>query len=724
VTASDLDDPHRERRRLVLLGAAGVALTLTLVLSVAPVAQAADSLTVVSGAEGEHPVVLTRRSDDTLNGILNLVVRNTTGQSAQLVVNYLPTDGVKVAQAGSVAVFGESRPTIQIGPAVGVSLRLTLPRDGSPSDLAGILTLQLEQGKKPVGDAVDLQVKGVPDPLAGVTVVPQDATLEHTNTWPWPISRPDHDTLNVQLRGPGVPSLFRPGQQVPKPQVPLSSAQGTELRATLTQLAPTSDPAVANGVLSVDGSLDPGTYSGTLPLSDLSADSPKFTMTVHSRDAFVWALLAAFLGALLGGFVYLASNVSRRKALLRAYVRGVLDRYSAMATTLRTGADPGQFPLWNLDEYLRSPQDWYRVEWTAVPELDGVKGTWSSIYWARNDADLDEVTGTVTGLRERVLRWLRAADTVSALEEVVKLEPRDPPDAVWARSKTVGDSKLLLRRLRELEPPDDATAQALISRIRRQARWHAALAHTWNMKTEVLADATTNPQNYNDDARESLKAMDLAALDEKACPEQKRIDDDQLPLEEQLDTFEARLKEVYRGGDPADLEEIAGPDRAVHLGVLSAAEARPGAGAKLALWSSSSTDITPISEVETRDARQPSKRGRDNSQGIIMAIVRRDLVWTMAIALMTTAAYVPIFYGSAWGTPGDYGSAFVAGFVGKLVINWALLPAFHSLRLGTSQGQAGVTQATSDTAVPAQPQATPQGEQAPVAPADTGPGQT
>jgi hypothetical protein len=700
----------------------------TALFSVAGASAAAGSVSFVAGSPAKRTVLLDRQSNGFLTGVLGVAITSGIRTRARLTLGYLPTDGVEPARAGTVSFVSAKAPVLQPAVPISVSLRFTLPANASPTNLDGLVRLQLQRQGKSVGKPLLLQVEGAADPLPGITVVPKSATVQYTS-WGGPFSRGDSTSLRVQLRGPGLGALFSSGRALPQPQVPLRTSNDAQLKAQLEQLTQTGDPAVANGLLKITGELDPGSYSGTVALSDLSPAAPSLAVKVRARDGFISALLAAFIGALIGGFWYLASSRRRRKDLLKAYVLDLLDRYSKRLVSLKRGHGDAPVPVWKLDSYLGKPGRWYSVKWSSAPELDGVRGIWSTIFWARNDQDLDQASTMVSSFRQRLIRWLRVADAVSALREVDELQPNNPTNRrPWGESNTVRDTELLLLHLRSIEPPDDATTEVLLDRIKRQARWHADLARTWHMKSRVEAHASQHPELYE---AGRLGDIDLEQMDQAASPEETRSDEKQFPSEQRLDHFQAELAEMYRGQDPGQLvmSEREGPPMAVALGQLSAEQVRPGTGATLALWAPSAaagvTDLAetvpppPAHEAEAgkpaaahalpaaapgkrrrqpvRDAARravggltaPVRRaaGRPDRVGqagtIMRAVVRRDLLWTVMIALITTAAYIPVLYNSTWGSLGDYGSAFVAGFLGKIAINWGLLPAFQALGLST-----------------------------------------
>jgi hypothetical protein len=109
--------------------------------------------------------------------------------------------------------------------------------------------------------------------------------------------------------------------------------------------------------------------------------------------------------------------------------------------------------------------------------------------------------------------------------------------------------------------------------------------------------------------------------------------------------------------------------------------------------------LAPAARVQPERTRRLAGTGVERKGGKeiaipapVRAILRRDAIWTIAVALVTVAAYVPTLYGPSWGTLGDYAGAFAAGFLGKAVINWAALPAFRSLKPKLKGNQTGAPQ--------------------------------
>jgi hypothetical protein len=657
------------RTRLV---AVAICLAFSVMVSASAHAASARSagtssgLTVVGGARSEQAVTLRRQLDGKLGGEVTLAIRSR--HTGRIRVRYFPTGSVPPSDAGTVKLRGSRKAVSK--KTTPLELLASLPANASPTNFMGVVELRLIRPGKAGGDPLELKVNGVGDPLAGVAIEPANVKFRSTSWW-GPISQANSERTTIELRGPGVPGLLRQGFKTPTVEMLLHANDGRTVNASLDQFEATDDPAVVTALVTADGDLNPGKYSATLAISDLSAASPKLSVELQANHGFIWPLLAVLAGALIGGGIYLSSNLRRRKVLLRESVKNLLRRYKKKLRRLEGQKVDGKLPIWDLSDYLKDESGWYQVAWDALPELDGVKATWSSIYFARSDADLDEAARGVQELRAKVTRWLMAADSFSALTEVQHLNPVTATgDMLWSSTNTVRDTRSLLRRLREIEPADEESAKALCERLRRQARWHAALAHTWNMKGVLGRDiSASTPGVYSDNDRKAYNGIDLETTDGAGTPEHTRSDDAQFALESKLDEIEATIKSTYKG-DPRDLEP-SGTQRAVLLGAMSAADADPGTVRDL--LSEEPSGRIPASEVDTEEhpERMPAT---------VAHVVWRDIGWSTAVALVTAAAYVPIFYGPTWGTLGDYGGAFAAGFLGKAVINWTALPLFQSLR--------------------------------------------
>jgi hypothetical protein len=537
-----------------------------------------------------------------------------------------------------------------------------------------------------VGDPVRLEVTGAGDPLAGVSVQPEQLKIQVSGA---PLDTPDGATASIRLTGPGVPRLLRTGTDTSSFSLLLRSDHGDEATARLTDLKPRAgNPTSASGTIEVSGKLDVGKYEGSAPISSLSAAAPKLSLTVESGSPFLYVLFFVSIGTLTGGALYLASGRRRRKTLLQDQVKSILSLYCKRLEELeqdrRSRDGQGTLPVKPLDEYLGPPENWYRIKWNAIVEFDGaVQSIWSGIHWAKDDSDLNEVGKQVDSLRERVIRWLTIVNSICALEQAAALRPDDHGTEPWRDRRVCRDTDYLLRLVRDIEPADDATAKSLVDRIGRQAHWHTVLARAWHARTKLddAIRADRDRADYSDNDRDMLTTLNLAALDCNASPESGRTAEKQVELEQELAAHTQKIVRTYQG-DARDLV----------LGSVPQGKTEDAAAAALAIFEMGAVYtaadrglVTPALTDAQREADKVSrKESFERTPNVLGQTILRDFLWTAAIAIASSAAYALTIYNSTWGTVPDYVGAFTAGFLGKAAVNWAALPLFQSLRAATS----------------------------------------
>ena len=649
------------------------AAALYVALLAAAPAQGADPLEVL-GPSGKRTVTLVPQADGSHKGNLKLVVRNTTDKSGRLKVRYFPEgEGRAItllrSSKGPVTladVTANSLPTVRAGAVQQLDLRFTVPKGEPPSSVDGRISIDLRQEKGTARVAV-VEIAGSANAFAGITFQPSRLNIQSVR---WnPLDNGPEKTATVQLRGADVESLFKTGVQSPAPSLLLRHGSN-EIRVKVEKIERDAAGS-AQAMVRASGDLDPGKYEGELRLS-AAADSPALPVTVKVQDAFIWAVLAVLLGAVVGGLLFLLSGLNRRKVILRAHLKGALERFRDEYDEL-TEYDKSsktrkrQSPLWSLEDLLGNRDNWFKTKWSALPELDGVQGVWSNITWARNDEDLDAETGRVQLILTRLRRWLQLAPKVKALRKVTETEPRSHTELPWRDTNTKRDTQRLLRWIRETEPQDDKALREVILRVERQARWHDSLAQAWDLRTRVRKDMDDRKGAYTQPERDWLARIELGRLDEGAAPEKGRSAEQQLECEEQLDNWSDILKSIYKGDRAAE-----GPPPKPRQKVIE--------------------ETSPDQAFREQAAETPSLAVlRDEDRPGVAASLRglfwRDLVWTAAIALVTAVAYILPFYDDTWGNWTDYGTAFTAGFLGRIGIGWAVLPLFKSLRLRVERGK-------------------------------------
>lgn len=666
-----------------------------------------STLVLLGGQSAALSVPLSEGSGGELTGTVVLGLRSQKA-AGSLKVSYLPSGNAGVDAAGSVALAEGTDVSFKQGGERSIPLVFTLPQGASPEELRGSVVIRSLRKGKAVGHRLELAVSGTRADLTSITIQPEKLEIDVVSEIP--TSGPAEESAGIQLLGPGVPKLLATGT-TPAFDLLLRSDHGDEVHARLVNLEEGSSAAVATAEVKLEGRLKPGKYEGSAVLSPLSPASPKLTIAVESGNSLLWALLIVLIGSVLGGGVYLASGIRRRKALLRDEVKALLSTYTDVLENAEKSCEGGRLPLWTLDTYLGEDENkWYTVKFHPVLAFDGaVQTIWSDIHWARNEDDLDEVATQVAEMRARIVRWVTVANSIAALQLASKLDAKGIAGNAWEKRKTPKDTKLLLERIREIEPDGEEAGRALIERIKRQARWHVELAEAWKARTALQLDVTLHEDKYDSSIHDTIREFDLEQLDEKASPEAERDAEKQVGFTVELEQMRKRILEVYKG-DPKDLklEQPLPPRSAIAAPTIGVAAAAGPGSAQEAIVEDRVLDSAKRAEPPKQlDAslRSISSSGSTHSgeriEVPVKAIVRRDLLWTIATAVVASAAYVPTIYNSTWGTPTDYLSAFVAGFLGKTAISWAALPLFRSLK-GQKSGKSDEATTTKAEGGPAE----------------------
>jgi hypothetical protein len=671
---------------------------------------AAASLTVVGGV-GERTVSFVRLADRSLAGSLTVQVRN-DAKKAKLGARYVPEAGPAAGGAKvSLAIRQGGQPLAQ-APPLGANrigtLRLTfgLPADASPSAADGTLSMRLG-----AGSPVTIPIKGTGAKLPGVAFQPQKLTLQMED-WTGKFGTAPAGDATVELIGPGVPALFGPGLASPSPELLVRGSTGYDGWLTLEDLERRS-AVVATARVRMSGDLQAGSYEAKLPLSGLSPDAPVLDVEVLVKDAFYWAIVAVLLGALFALAIFLFTGINRRKAVLQMNLKRVLERYDDKRAELAdyvaqnpppqglAAADSGPegerpLLLWALTG-LGERQSWFKRRRDAVPEIDGVSGIWSNIAFARSMPDLDDDEHRVAELAQRIVRWLDAVPYVKALDKTRRRLHEPASEHVWDVLKTPQKTTRLLKKARR-EPRDAAAQVELIAELELQQRWHEVLGALWDAIAAIYADMATNGTSYSGSARTELKGLmtKLEALDGKASADSEDADD--------YSGYESEAEALG-----AKLRYIASQHRVTLPGALAAsvlqADGIDRAQAPAVVDRESAVEHYERNAIRSGPEAFPAERpGRGSTYGRVFV---SDLLWTSLIALLAAVVYIVPFYDSTWGTWSDYGTAFAAGFLGKIGLDWAATPVFQSLRLGTKRVVAQVKAPPKPDAAPG-PEAKPE----------------
>lgn len=129
------------------------------------------------------------------------------------------------------------------------------------------------------------------------------------------------------------------------------------------------------------------------------------------------------------------------------------------------------------------------------------------------------------------------------------------------------------------------------------------------------------------------------------------------------------------------------------LEVLHATGAAPASAQLVAAsaWGlQASTALAKDADEDAQPATPVAKPQREGVRRNPTQLLRRyrlsDVLLSLIVLLITSLVYTATVYSDTWGSWTDWATAFGAGFLGKLVIQWTLLPVYRSLRIRTAGG--------------------------------------
>ena len=632
----------------------------------------------IVGGKDEYTVELQVR-DDLLAGAVTIVVRSDKAPTPTFVPDEDPGPAFTTKSTPSDGIHA-------------VRLELELPAGEPASAADGSLVLVVDGKTKLV------RINGAIRKFDALAVQPSKVELDSVD-----------DVAAVTLSGADLVEFLRSGG-FGTPTTRLGDGNGHTIKAHLNlpvpgPVAESNNPNRVRALIELEeGEPGPGKYSGTLALSNLATDAPEITIELSSGRGLFCMLILVVIGALLGGlFTRLVAFAGRRRMLLKALdqsakaFKTVCDSDAAASwwpgdllggsVTCLEGKEPT--PLGEVTK----PKGWRRVwnwlllrlgtAWAALTNrhstnaqefrLHGLQGLIISIERARSSKDLDEDTDRALNMVARIQRWLRIEPAARRLAVVAE---KSSPDrslrddkgrAVdWSGSNTWRDTQLLLE-IAKREPADVKAADDLVWRLIRQAEWHHVLAEAWSKAAE---DSN------------ALLAAGVLALDAelgKAAAVGKRTPEEQDLLDIKLELLEAKAGEIDA---IPDLEKLPKEEN----------------GITLIDWKASPNLFTGWATLDGQSYGQLAHRAARGARKLEMKDVLRevrarfglaDLFWTLFAVVLAGLAYGLTAYSDTWGSGKDMLDAFIAGALGTVVIDWAALPIFESIRLRASQADAG-----------------------------------
>jgi hypothetical protein len=559
--------------------------------------------------------------------------------------------GAKVASVALRGVFEAAAETVAESPLTvagrksrSVSIGFALPLTESAAAIDGKLVISTGD-EKPLA----VQVSGEARSFGGVTVTPSTLPVDA-----------DDDGAELTLEGPELVEYLRShgGEEL---SATLYGAGNDTAEATLTlptadevegpdtsgggELASNANRATA-GVAVDDSDASAGKYTGKIALPELPAETGAVTVELHSHDGFPLMVFLVFAGIFVTGVgTRIATMATRRKRLTEVLTQ----TYNVFVDVLK---GPGEIASWHLDDLLAEDPKAPGEPRPRAGRLQGLPALKRSIATARSSADLDEDAERVLDMIARMQRWLRLEPLARRLELVAQRRGKDGPLA-WEDSNTLRDTRALLELARR-EPADAEKADDLVARLMFQVEWHSGMAAAWQ-----LSSLSTRVKELDD------------ALKDSHAGERK-------PGE--LDTLSARLRALLAGVDVPRPGPIPGePDEDLDNGMTPVK------------WEASSNLFTGWATLDAQSYGQVARRVATSSRAQYvpswtairheLRFSRADWVWTGTILVFTSAAYSATVYSDTWGGCGDFATAFLAGSLGKVTIDWAALPIFQSVRL-------------------------------------------
>ncbi len=561
------------------------------------------------------------------------------------------------------ATRATSYPSIPAHTVTQIRLRVRTPDSSPPETLDGTIELQgyTTGAARPAGSiAVPLIAKV--EAVGDVRFEPSDVVIRVAR-WCF-IGSCGARSAAVQLFGAGVGKLIAVTNKTTRIYGELTH-EDRSLQIALGRIE--SDPkridaARAQVTLLEKGTPKAGKYSGVIAISHLLASSPSIKVEVESQIWEVWAVLLVGLGVAGSGFVFQVFPVWRRRGTIRSAINERIKQLRERIALLppRLQGEPVVVELKRklTGEYERSRH----CEHLSAEEPASIL---SAADWARNEEDMAEVVKVAGEFVVLSRRW------ETALEQLAELQSKMPERSAsaLASTKAARGAITATHRAASGSPRDLLTAP-----LQRYLR----LLEAWRLRQELI--------EVPGQVSEAASRINLATLDKSVPSYTSRSAAGRRSLDAQLETVMFELEALRRdaaelpstgtiealtstsqvGSEP--LAEAPTPTRAVNSDpyLLVSIAARP-----------------LISGVAAERPRTPA--GRIWLQLRPIRLSRRarpmDILVTVGVIAITALAYTATIYNNEWGSFDDAVGAFGAGFIGRVTLNWGLLPMFRSFIL-------------------------------------------
>jgi hypothetical protein len=548
------------------------------------------------------------------NGVapVTLDVTNSGAKPAPLSIKYISNGASIPTAATATGDFSLVGPTAKtIGGASAAVITLTFHRSADTPAVKGALVISAN------GSVLTI-------PVTEATGFVQSAETISATSWLGPISR----TCRWFAHSRSCPGQHYADADLTVEAagaVPHSTAIGGANGKNLTLTLGTGDDN-KHAVLQATGIPGPSSYTGTIVL-DPSASTPQpSTVTVHARDALIWALAAIALGVAVSYFLTGRRDPRRAMQGLRASLLHGATPY------LDSPFDPDRPDRHYLDDLFLVAGDGRPLEIGAQCPTEGPRPekAFPLLYWrtqANPDADgRATLAADVSAMAARFARWKQLNDAFLALKPIA--DPLPEHELIHTDAMSRLD-------LAQGEPADDDETKTRVESMTA----FAFLAH-------VYSDALAAWRGRSDEWREhfpKLNPVSVYADSKRGSPDELEA----LRLHLLRIRYQIATSELPKGAGDANLvERVDEPDESVLIA--------PTVG--------------------------PARPAFQDEAAIRKNVREWDRVVFWVVSGLTALVYTIGFYaGKDWGSPTDYLLAFASGATIPTVVNWALLPSMRTL---------------------------------------------
>ena len=541
--------------------------------------------------------------------------------------------------------------------------------DAPAEDLAGRLLIFSERsrGRRLGGSPVVLRIRGVRSEERTVTISPKSVTLPVTRDRiaalrPPALDEQDVGTAYVDLSGPGAAAYARRGLTATivvrrddgkSIRVPIAVTPGRDNTSELT--IPDKDVPVEFDA--------PGRYEGTLPLGS-GSESPKVKLVVTVREWWGWAIIAVLLGVLLGRMFPPFLKRQRMRKRSRQALRDAVARFGAAR---RGRTEPAAYDL----DAIITPDRW-RLRGLFTRPQDEIARMLAKIDAAETDPDYEECNREAEGLRARVDRWAQVERAARRLRRLLDEEvPKRPAKGEFSTTAAHTDAMSFSWYLTAPLKADQATEA--VSRVDRECKVLKLSIEIWRRQARL-------DERIDDGSPADLERRELELDKLWGTPGD--------PTRRGLVTF-AKLGTTLESAN----RQLRALEREHPRRIIRAGSSANPWRRRFAAW-------------VNRDLARGARILAMIWQGLRVALavvvgwmvrvvgttITRISGWlavaealSLLLALTVPAAvYILGLYDEDWGSPLDVLTAFAAGFVGKLALDFGA----GGITVGFSRGTA------------------------------------